>query len=296
MHDHAPSCIVFFSQHAVICDHCRKIFLKNGAFLTHEKQCPNRALVTHPDLLKGLSYIDSSGILGDSVAERSLPPSAEGIMKLKVITPGDVQDHYVVRALLPYADPDYAIFELVKPTKQYAVLPNAFKGDYYAGKKHYQNCHVWYPGNHFFMHQKICHSIFHGIGTLSRPHARCPHFGEHFRRNGGFQWHLNLCKQNATKDSCPFCQEIFLVKSAARNDHVKHCHNNPNRATIPIRGLASLSVRQHLCTLIHPIVLVLRSRRFRTLLLALPTCRSVSVVQFPPRLHPQALAPDRPTS
>jgi hypothetical protein len=41
LHRHAPSCIIFFSQHAVICDHCRKVFVKNGAFLLHEKQCTN---------------------------------------------------------------------------------------------------------------------------------------------------------------------------------------------------------------------------------------------------------------
>jgi hypothetical protein len=234
--NHIPFCSVFFSQHAAICEHCHEVFVQDTAFREHEKQCAGPEFGTHPDVLNALPSIDEFNILGASVSKLAPSPTAAEVMQLKITTLGDTKDEVVVRALLPYADKDYAACGLPKPTKQNAILPDGFNGDFYAMKKLCYHCKEWYiAGAEFHSHLKICTPFFCGHNK-SPAHARCQHCGEHFRMNAGFDEHKNLCQKKASKAPCVFCNELFDYNDAARNKHSVTCHKNPARVSIPPSG------------------------------------------------------------
>jgi hypothetical protein len=118
--DHGPLCMLFFSHHAVTCKHCKKVFVQSVAFRNHEPDCDKHYNSgAAPEVLAHLTPVSEFAVLDAHMT--LLPPDASfsDIATLKNKTLGtNVDSHTLVRALLPYADLDYAQCSLPSPVSK----------------------------------------------------------------------------------------------------------------------------------------------------------------------------------
>jgi hypothetical protein len=170
-----------------------------------------------------------------------LPPDASfsDIASLKNKTLGpNVDSHTLVRALLPYADLDYAQCSLPKPSEQKAVIPSMFPNDTYAGKTYCSHCSEWYlVGQTFLSHLDACVAFFLGRNTIP-PYIRCEYCGDVYRKNAGCTQHKIICQRHARKAKCTWCPELFEINDT---EHQAKCYLNPNRGYVVKCGGSSPS-------------------------------------------------------
>ena len=230
-YNHGRMCEFFFTDYAVFCKHCESLFLSNGAFKKHEEVCGKaRKSGIAPEVLAKQPPIDEFDVLEKNATQsNSTSSSFQDVAQKKSAALGSVPGDALVRAVLPFADQDYASCNLSEPVELDAVLPRGFTGDTFNQKFWCDNCKLWYHKSVKSAHLLACNSFFKGRDG-HHAHAHCQFCGDIFRDNAGFLKHTELCKMNPSKDLCLFCRELFNVEGNELAKHTPVCYANPNRA------------------------------------------------------------------
>ncbi|KAH4421502.1 hypothetical protein HBI56_000850 [Parastagonospora nodorum] len=230
-YNHGKMCGFFFTDYAVFCTHCESLFLSNGAFKKHEEVCGKaRKSGIAPEVLAKQPPMDEFDVLKKNATQTpSASSSFQDIAQKKSAALGSVPEDTLVRAVLPFADRDYASCNLPEPVELDAVLPRGFMGDTFGQKFWCDNCKLWYKKTAKSAHLLVCNSFFKGRDG-HHPHACCQFCGDIFRDNAGFLKHMELCKMSPSKDLCSLCRELFNVESNELAEHTPDCYANPDRA------------------------------------------------------------------
>ncbi|EAT92537.2 hypothetical protein HBH56_140230 [Parastagonospora nodorum] len=230
-YNHGKMCGFFFTDYAVFCTHCESLFLSNGAFKKHEEVCGKaRKSGIAPEVLAKQPPMDEFDVLKKNATQTpSTSSSFQDIAQKKSAALGSVPEDTLVRAVLPFADRDYASCNLPEPVELDAVLPRGFMGDTFGHKFWCDNCKLWYKKTAKSAHLLACNSFFKGRDG-HHPHACCQFCGDIFRDNAGFLKHMELCKMSPSKDLCLLCHELFNVESNELAEHTPDCYANPDRA------------------------------------------------------------------
>jgi DNA repair exonuclease SbcCD ATPase subunit len=230
-YNHGKMCGFFFADYAVFCTHCESLFLSNSASQKHEEVCGKaRKSGIAPEVLAKQPPIDEFDVLEKNATQTpSTSSSFQDIAQKKSATLGSVPGDTLVRAVLPFADRDYASCNLPEPVELDAVLPQGFVGDTFGQKFWCDNCKLWYKKSAKPAHLVACNSFFKGRYG-HHPHACCQFCGDIFRDNAGFLKHMELCKMSPSKDLCLFCRDLFNVEGNELAEHTPGCYANPDRA------------------------------------------------------------------
>lgn len=138
-------CGVFYGQHVKNCKYCENVFVNNDGLQACEKICGEHVPLHSSVQVHTQFYaFKTFNVLSGSSLQIPTSPTPVDIVRLKVSTLGYISGDSLMRAILPYADLDYALLHLPQPIQQDAGLDENSRENYWDQKRLCRLCHEWY--------------------------------------------------------------------------------------------------------------------------------------------------------